>query len=532
MKIAIGLSGGVDSSVAAHLLKSQGHEVIGVFMRFWREQNLSCANCLENKCCSEESLHKIKRLCAKMDIPLKIFNFEKEFKKAVVDNFIAYYTAGKTPNPCIWCNEEIKFKLFYEKAKQDLNIDRIATGHYANIISIRQPNFHPRNESPTDASLSEISSVTDQVPNTNNQYPSDKFQNSRISALVCHPEPETNEVSSRAIQDPINNDKFSNALKSNIDLMSSSTGSPQGGPDRGSRKKLFYIQKGVDQTKDQSYFLYRIPQNILSQTIFPLAKLTKSEVKQIAQKEFPDFDFANQKESQDLCFVDDDYKQFISRQSDQLLIPGEIINTQGELIGRHQGLINYTIGQRKGISSGDGKIYYAKEIDIKNNQLIVAPHSELLYDTINIKNIIKTPLLLPESSDPPWADLGWIQGVAENEALRGGLLSSSSIRLGRNRGSRKKIDNSPPFKRGDGSPLGRSGVVVTAKIRYNSPPAKCNLYDSPPFQGGESRRLGDRGGLTIKFHTPQFAPTPGQHCVLYLNDIVVGGGEIFKKQEP
>jgi tRNA-specific 2-thiouridylase len=391
-KIALGLSGGIDSSVAAHLLKAQGYEVIGVFMRFWHDSNPACSGCSENKCCNAESLQKIKRLCIELDMPLHIYNFEQEFKNKVVDNFINYYSHGLTPNPCIWCNEEIKFKLFYEKAAKDLNIDFIATGHYADLIQI---------------------------------------------------------------------------------------------------DNYFYIKQGTDKTKDQSYFLYRIPQNILSKITFPLANLTKQEVRAMATRELSKYNFTSQKESQDLCFVTENYQEFVTRHTNNLQKSGNIINLQGELIGQHNGLINYTVGQRKGITMGGGTIYYVKTIDTTNNQLIVAEHQEMLCDQITIKNIISSPKLY-QSIQPQ--------------------ISHPSNKLISNQKKPKKI-TADQLEEGN----------ITAQIRYHSQLTKCEIVNTETDETPEKTNE-----LLIKFHQSQFAPTPGQHGVIYQNDIIVGGGEIKK----
>ncbi|MBU0648486.1 tRNA 2-thiouridine(34) synthase MnmA [Patescibacteria group bacterium] len=356
MKTAIALSGGIDSSVAAYLLKQQGHDLIGVFMRFWHDQSPTCTGCVENKCCNKKSLQTIKRLCVKLNIPLKIFNFEKEFKKKVVDKFIKYYDQGLTPNPCIWCNEEIKFTLLYKKAKKNLNIDNIATGHYANIQII---------------------------------------------------------------------DDYT------------------------------YIKRGKDKTKDQSYFLYRLPQNIIKKTLFPVGYMTKNEVKKLATKHLPEFKFNQKKESQDLCFYpEDSYKPFISRYAKKLTKPGPIVNENNEIIGEHCGLVNYTIGQRKGLKIGGGPIYYVKSIDTPTNKLIVNTHKNILCDTISLKKPIITP----------------------------------------------QIQQKKSFK---------------AQIRHGHTPTPCHIKLS-------------KNKITLNFPKSQLAPTPGQHAVIYHQNIVVAGGEIAK----
>lgn len=375
MKTAIALSGGVDSAVAAYKLKQSGHDLVGVFMRFWHEPaDLSCANCTENKCCSKDSLIKIKKICLQLEIPLLIYNFEKEFKKAIVDKFIKYYQSGQTPNPCVWCNEEIKFKLLLKETKRH-GIDQIATGHYARI------------------------------------------------------EKEDNH---------------------------------------------YYLKRGRDKTKDQSYFLYRLNQSILKKTIFPLGGTTKKNNQKIAGKIFSQLKFDQQPESQDLCFFpEDSYKPFILRHSQKLNQPGNIINPDGEVIGQHDGLINYTVGQRKGIKIGGGPVWYVKKINPKKNELIVADWKKILCDKITINQLITTPKLkriLPYVDKP-------------NREVTAGSL--------------------------------------TAQIRSSHQPAVCVICkDTTNHVPTKSAHL------IINFHQPQFAPTPGQHCVIYQNDLIIGGGEI------
>jgi len=382
MKTGIALSGGVDSAVAAYKLKEQGHDLVGVFMRFWHEPEIACSGCVENKCCSADSLLKIKKICLQLDIPLLIFNFENEFKKQVVDKFIEYYESGKTPNPCVWCNQEIKFKLLLEEAIQH-NIEKIATGHYAGI-----------------------------------------------EAVDGH----------------------------------------------------YYIRRGLDQTKDQSYFLYRIDQTTLKQIIFPLADTLKEDNAKLAEKVFPSLNFNQQKESQDLCFYpESSYKPFILRNSQKLADKGDIVDIHGKVIGEHDGLINYTLGQRRGISIGGGPILYVKEIDIANNRLVVADKSHILCDTIKIDQIISSPML-------------------------------SSSTLSDDRSDRDRGSNS-----------------LSAQIRYGHDPAACSIVSfHPRLERGQPRSqirtLSE--SLSIRFAEPQFAPTPGQHCVIYQDNLVIGGGEI------
>lgn len=262
--VLVGMSGGVDSSVTAALLKRQGYDVIGVFLRFWKEKNESSKN--------EEALRDVKKVAKILEIPIRVIDARKKFRHGVVDYFLDSYKKGLTPNPCVFCNENLKFEiLFCEMEKLGGNF--IATGHYAR------------------------------------------------------------------------------AIKS------------------GKRYRLF---KAKDKNKDQSYFLYRLNQKRLSKLIFPLGEYKKAEVRKVAQSlKLPVF---AKKESQNVCFLLDDntdrfLKDFLKLKS------GNIEDPQGNILGRHQGLPLYTIGQRKGINIGGTGPYYVFAKDRKRNILKVTNDS-------------------------------------------------------------------------------------------------------------------------------------------------------------
>jgi tRNA-specific 2-thiouridylase len=284
IKVLCGMSGGVDSSVSAALLKQQGYEVIGVFMKFWSEEGVESGEDL-NKCCSVESYMSAKRVCQILEIPLYTFNFKDAFKEKIVDNFLEEYQVGLTPNPCIRCNQFIKFGMMLEKAKE-YGAEYVATGHYA------------------------------QVQKNNNEY------------------------------------------------------------------KLL---KGVDEQKDQSYFLYTLTQEKLKHILFPVGHLTKPEVRQLAE----DFGLptAQKPDSQELCFINEkNHYNFLQRHLD--LKSGEIVDIAGKKLGTHLGLSLYTIGQRKGIEIGGTGPYYVVRLDFKENKLVVSKDQrDLLSDKLSVKNI-------------------------------------------------------------------------------------------------------------------------------------------------
>ena len=297
MKIAVAMSGGVDSSVVAKMMVDQGNEVIGLFLKLWSDP--SCSTSCDNRCCDEEALWDARAVAKMIGIPFYVINARDEFKREIVDCFLDEYKNLRTPNPCIKCNEKIKFELLLKKALS-LGCDKLATGHYA-----------------------------------------------RIS-------------------------------------WQSAVGSRQR---EGNRKLL----KGIDSSKDQSYMLYRLNQKQLSRVLFPLGEMTKKEVRALAEswnlpvKEKP--------ESQEICFVrDKDFRDFLRRYlSKNLFKKGQIVNTEGEIMGEHEGLINYTIGQRKGFNLSDKnearEPLYVSGFDKKKNRLIVGSDKETFADKMRIKDL-------------------------------------------------------------------------------------------------------------------------------------------------
>jgi len=275
LKVVVGMSGGVDSSVAAALLKKQGYEVIGVFMKNWSDSFAVLDDCPWQK-----DLADAQAVAKKISIPLEIFNFEQQYKRRVIDYFFSEYKAGRTPNPDILCNSEIKFKLFFDQAVS-LGADFIATGHYART----------------------------------------KINKSQVNLL-----------------------------------------------------------KGKDQNKDQSYFLYGINPKVLQKVLFPVGEYTKPEVRVMAKKmKLPTKD---KKDSQGICFIGEvDLRLFLSQYIKA--VPGDIVDAEdNKIIGQHEGLAWYTIGQRRGIKvGGTGLPLYVVAKDMKKNILYVVKgaHHPKLY---------------------------------------------------------------------------------------------------------------------------------------------------------
>ncbi len=270
-KIAVALSGGVDSGAAAALVVKAGYEAAGFHLQLWAERGKDKR--FENKCCSTESLEAAQKTASQLGMPFyKVDFIEEIFKKKVVDYFLKEYGLGRTPNPCVVCNRLIKFGELMDYART-LGYDYLATGHYARI----------------------------------------------------------------------------------------------------KKNKEFHLLRGKDGKKDQSYFLYNLNQKKLSQVMFPVGDYQKTEVVKMARKwKLP---VAERPESQEICFYpEDDYRPFLKRQIKEKIVPGEVIDTKGKVIGEHQGLPLYTIGQRHGFRITDKKVIgplYVVEKKIKKNQLVV-----------------------------------------------------------------------------------------------------------------------------------------------------------------
>ncbi len=270
-KVVLGMSGGVDSSVAAILLKEQGYDVIGVFMKNWEEKDDN------GVCLSEEDYKDVIAVAEQLEIPYYSVNFVKEYWDKVFTYFLNEYKRGRTPNPDVMCNKEIKFRAFLDYAMK-IGADYVATGHYARII---------------------------------------------------HEEKDGN-------------------IKS-------------------------VMLRGVDDNKDQTYFLCQLNQEQLEKVLFPLGNYTKPQIREIAEKY--NLKTAKKKDSTGICFIGErNFNEFLSK-----YLPakkGNIVNTEGKILGRHNGLMYYTIGQRKGIGIGNtkegtGEPWFVVDKDLEKNELVV-----------------------------------------------------------------------------------------------------------------------------------------------------------------
>lgn len=270
-RVLVAMSGGVDSSVAAALLIEEGYECIGVTMQLWPE-DLPVEH--ESGCCSISAVEDARRVANKLGIPYYVLNFAHSFAEQVIDRFAEEYLQGRTPNPCIVCNEKVKFGTFLQKALE-LECDYVATGHYASV-----------------------------------DYD----------------------------------------------------------PDRG----RFVIRRGKDRMKDQSYTLYGLTQEQLSRTLLPLGKYDKEQVREKARE--LGLITANKPDSQEICFVPDgDYRKFIERYAPESVRPGDIVDLDGNVLGRHRGVSFYTVGQRKGLGISHPTPLYVVRIDAKENRVVVGP---------------------------------------------------------------------------------------------------------------------------------------------------------------
>jgi tRNA-uridine 2-sulfurtransferase len=281
-KVAIAMSGGVDSSVTAHLLKEQGFDIFGVLMDLWGPPG-------QNNQFSKFQTAKIdaQKVADEIGIPLEILDFKDVFKEKVVENFISTYQSGQTPNPCVICNKKIKFGLLLDYALAK-GADYLATGHYTIV---------------------------------------NKTEN------------------------------------------------------------IFSLHKGNDPLKDQSYFLSQLNQTQLSKIFFPLGTYSKDQIREIAKS--IGLHVAEKAESQDICFIDDNnYRGFLKQYSKHVIPPGNIVNLKREVLGKHNGLFNYTIGQRRGLGVSFSEPLYVIDINMGRNELVIGTQlernrSELIADQVN-----------------------------------------------------------------------------------------------------------------------------------------------------
>ncbi len=281
-KVMIGMSGGVDSSVAAAILLEKGYEVVGATLQIWpdmseeRQKN-------EGGCCSLSAVEDARRVAERLGIPYYVLNFKDIFEKKVVNYFKEEYLDGKTPNPCIACNRYVKFEEMLNKAVS-MGMDYVATGHYAKI-------------------------------------------------------------------------EFDEKLN------------------------RYLLKKSVTEKKDQTYALYNLTQEQLSRTLMPIGDFEKDRVRELAKE--VGMTNASKPDSQEICFVEDnDYGRFIRENTSSKIKPGFFVDNAGNVLGRHKGIVNYTIGQRKGLGIAFGKPMFVVKIDTESNSIVLGDETEVFSDKL------------------------------------------------------------------------------------------------------------------------------------------------------
>ncbi len=296
------MSGGVDSSATAALLLEQGYEVIGITLKLWPQD---CVNRAEDKCCGPQAVTDARSVCDKLDIPYYLIDEAAEFQKHVIQYFADEYKAGRTPNPCVMCNQNLKFGRLIDRADQ-LGADFIATGHFARIERVNVP-----------------------------------LDESRRRREESH----------------------SNSSEESQRLVTSS-------PTR------YLLKRGRDLRKDQSYFLFSLRQDQLARAIFPLGEKTKSDTREVARH--CNLKTADKEESMEICFVpDNNYGGFLQQANLVQKQRGDIVDLHGHVLGQHDGIAFYTIGQRKGLGITTSKPVYVVELDAENNRVVVGDDSAL-----------------------------------------------------------------------------------------------------------------------------------------------------------
>ena len=378
--IAVAMSGGVDSSTVAAMLRAEGHNVVGLTMQLWNQRRLAghegMPEQVQGRCCSIDDVYDARRVAEDLGIPYYVVNHEERFERDVVRPFIDEYLSGRTPIPCSLCNNHLKFDQLLITARQ-IGADMLATGHYARC-------------------------------------------------------------------------EF----------------------DAGRNRWL--LRRAADPAKDQTYFLFGLTQEQLSRTLFPLGHMNKPQVRELAREHH--LALAEKPDSQEICFVPGgDYKRFIdaylNEQGEQLPdTSGELVTTDGKVLGHHEGIHNFTVGQRKGLGVATGSPLYVININGAEGKVTVGGNDDLLSRTLIAR------------------DLNWIAIDGLHDS---GAEANAPMRV---------TANAP--------------MRVQAKIRHRHEPAPAVLENAP------------NGEVRVTFDEPQRAITPGQAVVFYQDDLVIGGGWI------
>ena len=353
-RVVVGMSGGVDSSTAASLLQQQGYDVIGITLKLWPQDCLSRA---EDKCCGPQAVADARAVCHRLGIPFYLVDEADAFQQQVIGYFAEEYRAGRMPNPCVMCNDRLKFGTLLHRARQ-LGANHVATGHYARV---------------------------------------ERREDGR-----------------------------------------------------------FLLRRGRDAKKDQSYFLFSLRQSQLAHTLFPLGELLKQETRETARQ--AQLKTAEKVESMEICFVpDNDYGRFLEQSHLVERHTGEIVDLEGRVLGRHNGVEFYTIGQRRGLRVSASRPLYVIDLDPIQNRVVVGDESDLQSDEFVVERCHWIPFDLPTAP-----------------------------------------------------------IEATAQIRYRHSGAPATVTSLPD------------ACAHVRLHQPQRAVTPGQACVFYQDDLVLGGGWIAR----